>query len=62
MPRSYPTQTLTVVAMQGDIVLLDVNSRQQGQQVVTADDCCNACRQNRHVSLPFHEAPCTAAF
>jgi hypothetical protein len=37
--------------MQGDIVVLDVNSRQQGGPVVTtADDCCNECRKNKQVA------------
>ncbi len=51
--------------VQGDIVELDVNSRQNGgPTVVTADDCCNECRKNSKAShcpctLPL--TPCLAA-
>lgn len=38
--------------LQGDIVVLDVNSQQSGgPTVTTADDCCNECRKNSRVSL-----------
>lgn len=38
--------------LQGDIVVLDVNSQQSGgPTVTTADDCCNECRKNTRVSL-----------
>ena len=44
--------------VQGDIVELDVNSRQNGgPTVVTADDCCNECRKNSKAS----HCPCTLA-
>jgi hypothetical protein len=38
--------------LQGDIVVLDVNSQQSGgPTVTTADDCCNECRKNSKVCL-----------
>ena len=35
---------------QGDIVVLDAGSRPGASKITTADDCCNACRQNDQVS------------
>ena len=36
--------------VQGNIVVLDAGSRPGASKINTADDCCNACRQNSQVS------------
>ena len=39
--------------MQGEIIVLDAGSQPGASKIQTADDCCNACRQNSQVSMRF---------
>ena len=37
--------------MQGNIIILDAGSQPGASPIATANDCCNACRQNDQVSI-----------
>ena len=39
--------------LQGEIIVLDAGSQPGASKIQTADDCCNACRQNSQVSMCF---------